>query len=279
VITDAQVHLWDVDRLDRPWPKPVPNQPHRPDGFSAEQMLPYMDAAGVDRAVIVPPTWSGDSNDTALQAHAAYPSRFAVMGRFNPMTPDAPDRLETWLQQPGMLGIRMTFRVSPFKEWLEDDTLDWFWAACERLQIPLMVLVAGVPGKMLPVAARHPGLKLTIDHMGCELEKHAAAAFVGIDDLLALAKYPNVTVKTSSAPCFSAAPYPYRDIYDYLRSIYDAFGPRRMLWGADLTRLTSTYEECLSHFQDGLDFLSAEDKEWVLGKSAATVLGWPETPA
>ncbi len=49
-----------------------------------------------------------------------------------------------------------------------------------------------------------------------------------------------------------------------------------MLWGADRTRLTSTYEECLRHFQEDLDFLSEADKEWVLGKTAASILGWPE---
>jgi predicted TIM-barrel fold metal-dependent hydrolase len=83
-------------------------------------------------------------------------------------------------------------------------------------------------------------------------------------------------VKTSSAPCFSNEAYPFADIYPFLRRIYDAFGARRMLWGADYTRLTSTYEECLRHFRQGLDFLSEDDKEWVLGKTAATVLNWPE---
>jgi hypothetical protein len=58
--------------------------------------------------------------------------------------------------------------------------------------------------------------------------------------------------------------------------MYEAFGSHRMLWGADRTRLTSTYEECLRHFQEGLDFLSEADKEWVLGKTAASILGWPE---
>ena len=49
-----------------------------------------------------------------------------------------------------------------------------------------------------------------------------------------------------------------------------------MMWGADRTRLTSTYEECIHHFSEGLDFLTAADKEWVLGKTTAAVLGWPE---
>ena len=275
LITDSQVHIWEVDRADRPWPKPLRNQPQLPDGFSAEQMIAAMDTAGVDRAVIVPPTWVGENNLTAQEASEKYPGRFAVMSRFDPQAADARSSLKGWLQQPHMLGIRMTFRVGPYSSWLDDDTLHWFWAACEELGVPVMVLVSGVARKIQPVAERHQGLKLIIDHMGCDLSSKDGA-FATLDDLLALARYQNVSVKTSSAPCFSQEPYPFRDIEPHLRRIYDAFGPRRMLWGADLTRLTSTYEECLKHFQEGLDFLSEDDKEWVLGRSLAEILRWPE---
>jgi L-fuconolactonase len=46
LISDAQVHLWEADRPDRPWPKGQQRPPHRPDGFSAEEMLAEMDAGG-----------------------------------------------------------------------------------------------------------------------------------------------------------------------------------------------------------------------------------------
>jgi predicted TIM-barrel fold metal-dependent hydrolase len=276
LITASQVHIWEVDRPDRPWPKPLRNQPQLTDGFSADQMIAAMDAAGVDRAVIVPPTWVGENNATAIEAAETYPGRFAVMGRFDPQAPDARKKLEGWLQQPHVLGIRMTFRVEPYASWLDDDTLDWFWDACEELAVPVMVLVSGVARKVQPVAEHHPKLKLIIDHMGCDLSSKEGA-FATLGDVLDLARYQNVSVKTSSAPCFSSEPYPFRDIYPPLRRIYQAFGAQRLLWGADLTRLTSTYDECLNHFQEGLDFLSEADKEWVLGRSLAEILNWPES--
>ena len=83
-------------------------------------------------------------------------------------------------------------------------------------------------------------------------------------------------MKTSCAPTHSEESFPYRDIQPYLQRIYEAFGARRLLWGSDITRLRGTYHECLSLFQEELDFLSADDKEWILGKTAAGVLGWPE---
>jgi L-fuconolactonase len=163
-----------------------------------------------------------------------------------------------------------------FARWLEDDTLNAFWAGCERLGIPVMALTPATAGKLEPVAAAHPGLTLVMDHMAADLSAKGDAAFATIDQLLALAKYPRVYVKVSSAPCFSNQPYPFADIAGYLRRIYDAFGPRRLLWGADYSRLTSTYSECVEHFRSGLDFLSEEDSRWILGASLAEALSWPD---
>ena len=78
--------------------------------------------------------------------------------------------------------------------------------------------------------------------MACPLDTHVPEAFAKLDELLNLARYPNVFVMVSSAPCFSNESYPFRDLHPYLRRIYDVYGPRRMLWGADLSRLKGTYQ-------------------------------------
>jgi L-fuconolactonase len=240
-------------------------------------MLAEMDAAGVDRTVIVPTALVGERNDEALAAVQRYPKRFAIMGRFDIMRPGMKEALSTWKNQPNMLGIRQTF-IEPFKTWLEEGRYEPFWAAAEEYQIPVMNLVMGTPEILVPIAQRYPGLTLIVDHFGAYLNRKGAEAFAMIDRLLPLARYPNVMVKVTSAPSISADPYPFKDIYPYIKQIYEAFGPRRLMWGSDFTRLTSTYPECLAHFKEGLDFLSKEDKEWVLGKTVATVLNWPEKP-
>jgi hypothetical protein len=50
------------------------------------------------------------------------------------------------------------------------------------------------------------------------------------------------------------------------------------MWGSDLTRLTSTYRECLDQWNGGMDFVSAEDAALICGGNLARVLNWPETP-
>jgi len=220
LITDAQIHLWEIDRPDRPWIKGLQRPPHRPNGFSTEQILAEMDAVGVNRAILVPPTWVGDNNQSVLEAAAKYRSRFAVVGRFNPRAPDAREQLERWLDQLNMLGIRMTFHTKPYIDWLDDGSLDWFWKACEQFRIPVMALVPGMARKLAPVAERHPDLKILIPHMGCLLDSRGADAFATLDDLLSLARHPGISVMMSAAPCYSNEPYPFRDIEPFISVLY-----------------------------------------------------------
>lgn len=284
-ITDAQVHMYEADTAREPWPR-EPGRTSPPAkhavSFTAEEMLAAMEAIGVDRAVIVPPVWAGENNAPALAAAAKYAGRFAVMGRFDPYDPAGPDRLERWLEQPSMLGIRMSGRWSstttPALEALEDPALEWYWSACERLGIPLMMLTGAHPARLRPIAERHPGLALIVDHLSAQRGDSVAEAFAAYDDLVALARHPRVYVKVGNAPDRSRQPFPFEDTHPYLRGIYDAFGARRMLWEADITQLTkNTYAECLRLWQEGLPFLTAEDRDWILGRAAAEVLNWPDS--
>ena len=187
LITDAQVHLWEAHRPDRPWPPEqvgtpsfvaVPGaRPHRAEPLGADELVATMDASGIDRAVIVPPSPVGDSNDTALEAALRFPDRFAVTGRFNPDLPDAPERLESWLAQPGMLGIRMTFYKPAWARWLVPGTIDWFWAGCERLGIPVSALAPGLLPDIARLAERYPGLTIILDHMARRSDLRDAACF------------------------------------------------------------------------------------------------------
>jgi len=277
LVTDAQIHVWEVDRPDRPWPQPPRNEPQREGGFSADEAIAEMDAAGVDRAVLVPPTWVGENNATALEAVQQYPDRLAVMGRFDIDAPDAEEQLARWLEQPGMLGIRVTFIAKPRVEQLDDGSLEWFWEACERHGIPLMMLLRGYPEKAQPIAERHPDLKIVLDHMALNLSAEGALAWESMDRLVALAKFPRIFVKVSSVPNFSTEPYPHRDVHPHLKRLYEAYGPERLFWGSDVTRLKGTYRDCLRMFQEELDFLGEADRELILGKALADCLGWPET--
>ena len=79
LITDAQVHIWRANTPERPWR--AGEKSHREPPLDADELLREMGAAGVNRAVLVPPFLDGDRNDLVLDAVRLHPGRFAAMGR------------------------------------------------------------------------------------------------------------------------------------------------------------------------------------------------------
>ena len=142
-LVDSQLHIWGADTPERPWPPGRAREAQKPYAIGQQVLLFEMDLAGVRRAVLVPPSWEGDRNDLALAAARAYPDRFAVMGRLSLQEPASKEQLATWRDQPGMLGVRLTFHNEHNRHSLTDGSADWLWPAAERAGIPLMVLVPG----------------------------------------------------------------------------------------------------------------------------------------
>ncbi len=273
-IVDSQVHIWKANSTERPWVAGL--TPQMPEPFTIEKLVPLMDETGIDRAIIVPPSWEGDRIDYALEAAQRYPSRFGVMGRIPLKTQMTVEELKRWKSQPGVLGIRLTF-LGPTAAALKDGTTDWLWPAAEKAGIPIMFLTGGTLPLFGPIAERHPNLTLIIDHMGLSSQVVAEKKIpTAIDDAVALARYKNVSVKVSAAPAYSSEAYPYNDMTTYIQRLFDAYGPQRAYWGSDATNghAKASYRERLAHFVQELKFLSEEDKDWVMGRAILARLNW-----
>jgi L-fuconolactonase len=274
-IVDAQVHLWKAESEDWKW---VPGmKPQMPEPFTVEKLVPLMDQAGVSRVVVVPPSWPGDRNDYGLEVARRYPDRLAVMGRVALKNPQAAATLlSKWREQPGMLGVRLTF-LGATQTWLADGTADWFWPEAEKAEIPIMFLTDGQNVQLASVAERYPRLQLIADHMGIggNTPKDGRIADA-VSQTASLAKYPNVSVKLSAAPNYSSEAYPFRDFTPHIKRLFEAYGPKRCYWGSDMTNGydKATYAQRITHFTEELPFLSEEDKDWVMGKSILARLRW-----
>jgi L-fuconolactonase len=275
IIVDAQVHIWGADTPERPWPPGGASLAHRPQPLGKDQLQREIDAAGVDRVVIVPPSWEGERNDLALEAARLHPDRFAVMGRLAIERQESRRLVDGWRRQPGMLGVRLTFHRDPHRSWLTDGTANWFWAAAERAGVPVMVFVPGLVPELSEVAARYPGLRLVLDHLGLGLGVKDNAIGAALEPVLLAARQPNIAVKASALPCYVSEPYPFKSLHPHIRRVLDAYGPRRVFWGTDLSRLTCAYRQAVTFFTEELDFLSNDDKEWIMGRGIAEWLGWP----
>jgi L-fuconolactonase len=275
MICDAQVHIWAASTPERPWPNRA--EPHRAP-LGKEELLAEMDKAGVDRAVLVPPSWEGDRNDLANDAATTDPDRFATMGRFDPDAPDARETIKDWKKQPGMLGMRFTFHTPVLRQPLLDGKFDWVWGEMEKLGIPAMVLFHHEYMHLADkVAERYPGLRLVLDHLGLKSAKDVREAqnFATLDNVLALAKRPNVAAKATAMPCYADDKiYPFKSLHPQIKRVFDAFGPKRTFWGTDWSRLPCSYRQGVTMFTEELPWLKGEDLEWVMGRGACEWLGW-----
>lgn len=269
-IVDAQIHLWGSGMPS--------NLAHRQvSSFTTEEAIAMMDAAGVTGAVIHPPSWDPGSDAMAFKAVADHPDRFAIMGSLPLEDPASRTRIAGWRDQPGMLGLRYTFLEEPEQKWLHDGDLDWLWAAAEKAGVPVAALCTDSLDVFEKIAERHPALKITIDHLGGRgglTTLKDDAAMIHMPQLLKLAKYPNIAVKATGAPGYSSQPYPFPTMHPYLEQIYDAFGPARMFWGTDITKMPCSWLECVELFTEKLPWLRKEDLPRVMGQAVSDWWGW-----
>jgi len=269
-IVDAQIHTWGSGRPS--------NQSHiQVTHFTPQEAIALMDEAGVNAAVIHPPGWDPNSTAMALDAARDHPGRFAVMGAVPLDRPDAKERIASWRQQPGMLGLRYTFLADPMRRRLHDGELDWLFAAAERAGAPIAMLATDSLSEIGGIAAHHPALRLTIDHLGGRggtSQLKDGAAMTHIPQLLALAKHPNIAVQATGVPHYAREAYPFPALHPYLRQVFAAFGPERMFWGTDITKMKCSWRRCVTMFTEELPWLRGRDLELVMGEALCQWWGW-----
>jgi predicted TIM-barrel fold metal-dependent hydrolase len=279
IITDSGLHVWQAPTPERPW---NPAKAHLPEPMSYEDLRARMKEAGVDRAVLVPPSFAGGYNEYSLEAAAKYPEQFAVMGALKLDKPEAPQILENFMRRPGALGVRLTFHHEYDEGFIRDGTADWFWPIAEKMNIPVMMNAPSIHKDVAGVAERHPTLPMILDHMARQKGMKDEKLGPGLSQTIGLAKYPNVFVKLTSTPSCSTEGYPYRNIHPHLKRLIEAFGPRRCFWGTDLSAMLSrtkcTYPQAVTMFTNEMDFLSDDDLEYIMGRGLAECLPWPVAP-
>lgn len=270
-IVDAQIHVWGTGLPS--------NRAHRQvTSFGAAEAVAMMDEAGVDAAVIHPPSWDPGSTGLAMNAVRDWPGRFAIIGAVDLGRPDeSRAAMARWRERTGMLGLRCMFLEGENRRRLHDGELEWFWDAAERFGLPVTTLATGSFEVLGEVAARHPGLRLSIDHLGGRggnTTLKDAAAMTHIPDLLKLARLPNVAVKATGVPGYSSEAYPFPAMHTYVRQVFDAFGPDRVFWGTDISKMPCSWRQCVTMFTEELPWLTGDDLTRVMGRAVRAWWGW-----
>ena len=122
-----------------------------------------------------------------------------------------------------------------------------------------------------------------IDHLGLQQPPAPPAPpqpFGELPKVLALAAHSNIAIKISGACTLSHEPFPYKDMWDPLGRIFDAFGLDRCMWGTDWTRAVAllTYQQGVEAFRV-TDRLSGSDRATLMGDTLARIYIWSASKA
>jgi predicted TIM-barrel fold metal-dependent hydrolase len=267
-IIDSHVHTWKHDP-EFPFAQGA-NVPAR--DAAPETLLGLMKANGVAKTVIIQVIHYRYDNRFLAHVLKQYPGTFQGVCRVDPLDAAAPDTLSQLTEQ-GFRGVRISPGNGASGDWLTGPLMPPLWKRCLDLKVPMTVLAA--IGRMPQVAQlmeKLPDLTLVIDHMAdCPVSQPQE-----LEKLIALKRFPNVFVKISHTWSLSRQPYPWLDAQELVKRLYDAYGPRRLMWGTDwpiIENSNAKYEQALTVVRDDMKFLNADDKSWLLSKSVERV--WP----
>jgi L-fuconolactonase len=267
MVTDAVLHVWKV---------PLNPQYHeRIEPTSAGRLLVEMDQAGVDRAVLVPPQPA--ENDYGLESAGPHSDRFRVMPVIDPLLPGSGAAFDRLAAHPLVVGARLVLHTQDRARALEAGEYEAFLDQIEASGLPLAMFPPGSLRLVGDVARRHLSLRLVVDHLGLPLTVTGPRVMDELQPALDLARFPNIAIKASGLPTHSELPFPFLDVRQPLEALVQAFGPARVFWGSDLTRLKCSYREAV----EMMSFVVTDDRlrGLLMGGSLAAWLGWPETGA
>jgi predicted TIM-barrel fold metal-dependent hydrolase len=279
LVVDTHMHIWTNDTGRFPFAHPY-EPTFKPPAVAGtvEMLVEEMDRHAIDYAVLVQVIYYGWDNRYVVECVKQHPRRFRGHGLIDPTDPEVSRKLEYWMREHGLSGMRFSPIYYRGRDaWITSEPHHQLWKKAAELGAVFNYFIAADQlSKLEEMLARHPAVKIVIDHLArVDLTKPEPAEEVA--KLTRLAKYPNVWVKVSELNILSPSKYPYADMFPWVRRVYDAFGPDRLLWGTGYPGATRaqagrpSLEQELALVRQEIPFFSAEDREKILGRNAAAL--------
>lgn len=265
-ILDPQVHVF-VNDPHYPWAKETTHPPRR--NATPAMLLELMRTNGIARTVLIQYIGYRWDNRYVLDSMEEHRPNFMAVCRVNPVDPTAPDELSQ-LTEKGFHGVRLSPAGAASGDWITGPLMPPLWKRAESVHVPMQLLapITRMPN-LAPLIEQCPELDVIIDHMAdCPIGQPRE-----LDKLIALARFPRVYVKISHTWSISQQPYPWLDAQEYVKRLYDAYGPKRLMWGTDwpICEKWTTYSKTLSVVREDMKFLNEDDKSWILSKTVERI--------
>jgi len=275
---DAHVHVWTPDLAHYPLAAGFKKEDINPRSFTPEDLFKHCKPAGVDRINLIQMSFYGFDNKYMLDMMALYPDHFAGTAVIDPARPDV-DKLMTEL---GKKKVR-AFRIYPGLDggtkpneglgggWLKAAGYGKMFAAGAKNNQALSCLTNP---DALPEIDRmckvHPETPVIIDHL-CRIGVDGEIRDKDVDALCNLAAHKRVMVKIGAFYALGKKKAPYTDLGPLIQKVVKAFGVQRCMWETDCPFQVGAghnYQDSVDLIAKKLDFLTADDRDWLLRKTA-----------
>jgi L-fuconolactonase len=252
-----------------------------------ESLLAEMDRYGVQHAVLVQMR-EQYNNEYQFECVRRYPGRFASVVIVDHTRPDAVQQLER-LAAEGASGARLAADTrSP-----GDDPLA-LWRAAERLGLAVSCQPSGdalATDEFAGLVEALPRLPIVLEHLAGQhrvtargqTAERAGDGWRGdttLEKVLALVRFPNVSVKIPGLGEFCERAMPVTEQFPFVQPIppllemfYDAFGSSRLMWGSDFppVAMREGYGNALRLPMEQFADKSEEDRAAIFGGTALSV--------
>lgn len=279
-VIDTHVHVWPLD--DAPGHRPPPGAKLAPPIAAApvEWLHHDMDQFGIAHCVLVLSSAFGWDNTYMVECLHDHPSRYVAIGLVDPESPTNAADLRAWVAQ-GLCGFRFHplyyDREAHGPWWVDAPQSDALWEAAHDtgaiLQFHLWPHHAPALGRMI---ARHPGVRVIIDHIG-KPDVTQASPYPSFDPILRLADFPQVFAKIGDYQIASKMHHPWPDTHPFVTKLVGAFGADRMMWGTGypgIKRLVPLADG-LSYIEQHLPLTTAQ-RHAILWQTPARLFGFPD---
>jgi predicted TIM-barrel fold metal-dependent hydrolase len=272
---DAHSHVWTPDVGHYPLAEGFTVADMKPPSFTAEELLKHCRPAGVGRVNLIQMSFYRFDNRYMLDMIKLYPDRFVGTAIVDPLG-TRPDDAMRALRPLGVRAFRITpgYSKLPPARWLEPEGYAAMFAAAAQTGQALSCLINPEGfAEVDRMCGKFPDTTVIIDHLG-RVGAGGTIAAADADALCALARHPKVLIKVGAFYALGKKTPPYLDLAPLIQKVVRVFGARRCMWESDcpFQVVNGTYADSVALVRDRLDFLSPDDREWLLRRTAEETL-------
>ncbi len=273
---DAHSHIWPAETDKFPLVAGLTKRDLEPASFTDDELMAIAGPEGVTRVVLIQHSvFHLFDNSYLIDAVRRHPKRFRVVGMVDDHQSSAGAEMKR-LQPQGVTG----FRITPFirkiqpENWLNTAGMRQMWKTGAETRQAMCCLVnpEHLPG-IDAMCEQNPETPVVIDHFA-RIGADGQMRDDDIPKLVRLARHKQTCVKLSAFYALGQRKPPHLELIPMIKRLYDTFGPQRLMWASDCPyqiQGENNYKASISLIRDKLDFVSAEDKAWLLRKTAERV--------